>query len=296
MWERTTEEEIQELVDQPATESLTLEYKECDSLGKTDGKKNEVSKDVSSFANSAGGAIVYGVIENNHEPERIDHGYDPNEISKEWLENVITSRIQPKIGGVIINDIKLSNGNYIYLVYVPQSSTAHQAHDKKYYKRYNFKSEPMEDYEIRDVMNRVKRPVLEPHFSSRLVDKTAVLTIEILNLGSVTVKEYGLKIALPLKILEMKGHGYSHSFPVRGMEDYQEIMIRSSALNLPPMFADDEVRLADYHDRLHVAYKFRELSREALQDKKLYWTVYAEGAPPRSGEIELVELHKLLVV
>ena len=35
------------------------------------------------------------------------------------------------------------------------------ARDKRYYKRFNFKSEPMEDYEVKDVYNRVSVPQLE---------------------------------------------------------------------------------------------------------------------------------------
>lgn len=37
---------------------------------------------------------------------------------------------------------------------IPKSNTAHQAFDKKYYKRYNFESVAMEDYEIKDIINR----------------------------------------------------------------------------------------------------------------------------------------------
>jgi hypothetical protein len=37
---------------------------------------------------------------------------------------------------------------------IPPSNTAHQALDKKYYRRFNFAAEPMHDYEIRDVMKR----------------------------------------------------------------------------------------------------------------------------------------------
>jgi hypothetical protein len=33
-------------------------------------------------------------------------------------------------------------------------SLAHQARDYRYYKRHNFNALPMEDYEVRDVMNR----------------------------------------------------------------------------------------------------------------------------------------------
>lgn len=50
------ESDIQELVAGQVQESLTLDYKACDALARTDGKKKEISKDVSAFANSAGGA------------------------------------------------------------------------------------------------------------------------------------------------------------------------------------------------------------------------------------------------
>ena len=39
-------------------ESLVLDYKSCDALAKTDKKKDELSKDVSAFADSAGGTTA----------------------------------------------------------------------------------------------------------------------------------------------------------------------------------------------------------------------------------------------
>ena len=124
----------------------------------TDRSKNELSKDVSAFANSIGGSIIYGVKEEEHIPVKIDDGVDPKEITKEWLESIIDSRISPKIDGLEIIPIELKEtnpGRYIYAVNIPQSTRApHQASDKRYYKRYNFKSAPMEDYEIKDIANR----------------------------------------------------------------------------------------------------------------------------------------------
>lgn len=60
-----------------------MNTKRAIALATTEGKKNEVSKDVSAFANSAGGTIVYGMIENGYVPVRLDSGYDPSVISKE---------------------------------------------------------------------------------------------------------------------------------------------------------------------------------------------------------------------
>ena len=100
------EADVLRLISDQVQESLTLDYKECDALQKTEGKKNEISKDVSAFANYAGGVLVYGVRENGHVPTAIDVGYDPNDTGKEWLDQVINSRIQRRLDGVRINQIQ----------------------------------------------------------------------------------------------------------------------------------------------------------------------------------------------
>ena len=104
------------------------------------------------------------MIENGHVPVRLDSGYDPSVISQEWLDQVINSRIQRRIDGVRINQVELtktSPGKVAYVVYAPQSMrAAHQAADKKFYKRFNFESVPMEEYEIRDVCRRSEAPDL----------------------------------------------------------------------------------------------------------------------------------------
>ena len=152
------EEDLLGLVSAGTQESIDLEYKRCAALGKTDGKKAEVSKDVSAFANSAGGTIVYGIIEDGHVPTALDRGYDPQVISKEWLEQVIHSRIHRRVDGIRIKQVQLTThapGRVAYVVHIPQSLRApHQASDKRFYKRANFQSVPMEEYEIRDIANR----------------------------------------------------------------------------------------------------------------------------------------------
>jgi hypothetical protein len=156
-------------------ESLVLEYNGADALQKTDGKKNELSKDVSALANSAGGILIYGVEENGHIPIAIDGGLDPNDITKEWLDQVIHSRIQRRIEDVVINQIQLSgkkHGRVIYAVIVPPSQRApHMASDNRFYKRFNFQSVPMEEYEVRDVSRRIDSPELDISIESRMSAK-----------------------------------------------------------------------------------------------------------------------------
>lgn len=152
-----TENLILDLVKNKVPESLTMEYKRIDALRNNNKNKNEISKDVSAFANSAGGTLIYGVVEDGHHPTEIDEGVSPDDISKEWLEQVINSRISRKIPDLLIHQIEISKpkGNVIYVIEIPQSHLApHMASDYRYYKRYNFQSVPMEEYEVRDVGNR----------------------------------------------------------------------------------------------------------------------------------------------
>lgn len=166
-WE-WTENDLLDMIRMGAKESLTLDYKQSASLDKSDKKKDELCKDVSAFANSAGGVIVYGMVENNHLPIALDDGYDPTDIDREFIENVINSKIQRRIGGIRINQVALSGqqGRVAYVVSVPPSTMApHIAPDKRFYKRFNFSSVPMEEYEIRDVSNRLVAPDLRVQLS-----------------------------------------------------------------------------------------------------------------------------------
>lgn len=154
-------EDIESLINNEVEENIHLDYKASGALDKDDKKRTEITKDVSAFANSDGGIIVYGVSEEDHRPKEISP-IDGRIYTKEWLENVI-QLIQPRIEGILIYPIRIDDiGNSIYVVKIPRSGNApHMARDKRYYKRFNFKSEPMEDYEVKDLYNRSVTPDLE---------------------------------------------------------------------------------------------------------------------------------------
>lgn len=149
----TAASDINNLIVDQVQESIHLDYKESPAVDKT--KRNEIAKDVSAFANSDGGMLIYGIVESNNLPVRMDSGVDHTQYSREWLEQVISSNINPRIDDIRIAAIQISAGRSVYAVKIPKSLRGpHQAPDKKYYKRFNFQSVPMEDYEINDVRNR----------------------------------------------------------------------------------------------------------------------------------------------
>lgn len=148
--------DIESLVRNQVPESIHLDYKANPALDPK--KRDEIAKDVSAFANSDGGLLVYGVEEDkvSHLPLQIDAGVDPK-WNREWLEQVITSNISPRIEGIAITQFSLPTGRQVVCVCVPKSFRGpHQAPDQRYYKRFNFSSFPMEHYEVDDVRARAQ--------------------------------------------------------------------------------------------------------------------------------------------
>lgn len=156
------EDDILALVKDRAEESLTLEFKACGALLNKKWRE-ELAKDVSAFANSAGGAIVYGIRENEltHEAEEIDEGYDPKQLNKETLQRVIDSRIHRRIEGIRYNVVDLATtrpGKVLFVLHIPESKLAPHMADYKFFKRFEYESKPMEEYEIRERYGREKFP------------------------------------------------------------------------------------------------------------------------------------------
>ena len=168
-WEKN---DLLELIRVGAEEDISRDWKQAGALASNERAKAEIGKDVSAFANSDGGIVVYGLEENNAPPHKAValSPIDPIQFPPEWLENVIRSRIKPPIQGLRIKPINLTKhhpGQVAYVVYVPRSVTAHQTSDKRYYKRREFQSEPMEDYEIRLAMHRATWPTYKVRLVKR---------------------------------------------------------------------------------------------------------------------------------
>jgi predicted HTH transcriptional regulator len=171
MLQLETKADLQRLVDDNIQESLTLDYKDSAALAKDDRSRNELCKDVSAFANSAGGQIIYGIPEKNRKPQPLDSGVPNDQITREWIEQVIDSQVQPRIENLIITPILFDANHNGYVITIPQAVTRapHQAPDNKYYKRQNFQSIAMEDYEVRDAFRRATNaePVVKIWFAGR---------------------------------------------------------------------------------------------------------------------------------
>src|SRR5260370_13193091 len=163
MLDLKTKADLQRLVDEGLEESLTLDYKASLALSRDGKAPDELCKDVSALANSAGGQLIYGIEEDKitKKPSHVDDGVADPKITREWIEQILNSRIEPRLIGVQTVRVDMGNGKYRYVVTVPQSQTGpHQSPDLKYYRRFDLQSVPMYDHEIKDVMRRSTTPNL----------------------------------------------------------------------------------------------------------------------------------------
>jgi hypothetical protein len=148
-----TEKELDFFVSQKVEENLNLDYKDIRAYRDCDG----LATDISSFANTEGGLLILGVSEDATKDEKgkIARIF-PKEITwgsvsldKESLENRLAIRIKPPIAGLIIKPIRNEKNKVVFLIDIPKSDHApHMSFDNRYHKRMNFRTCPMEHYEI----------------------------------------------------------------------------------------------------------------------------------------------------
>ncbi len=307
MWDQHA---LEQYVHDGVEESLNLEYKAAAALGRSDGKKKEITKDVSALANADGGLLVYGITEyqeadKRHLPERIDP-INRMEFSREWLEQVINT-IRPKIDGLLIHAITINDNpqQVVYVVEVPQSTTVHQARDKRYYKRFNFESVPMDDYEIRDVMARAQHPQVSLQFrivvenvAKSLFDdysrqlgvtqhKDYTLVVTARNTGRVYAQYVNAFITVPDAILTPDPHGIRETVvenSVRYHRIYRDNTIRDplGTNAYGPSRFDPILPGLTHSWPIELTPTFGELN---LNDLLIRWQVHADNALSTSGEV-----------
>ena len=151
-------EKIDSWVSTKTPESIFIDYKK--ELKFNDQKeKIDLAKDVSSFANTKGGCLLYGIDEDRHNKDsapipKEDYGIEPIKGELIDVENILSSIISPPLPELRIRQISVENkvDKYVYLIWHPKSWMApHMVSgfkNNRYYKRGNFKSEPMEEHEI----------------------------------------------------------------------------------------------------------------------------------------------------
>jgi Putative DNA-binding domain len=187
--------DYQELVTNRVPESKTMEYKQVLLLN-TDKDKKEFLADASAFANSEGGDLIYGIIENHGIPVSIPGitMINPDSIILQ-IESLLRDGIDPRICNVTINTCPIGS-NHILHIHVPKDlQRIHQVTLKDHFKFYARNSNGKYIMRTEDIENEMHlRSVSKLKIKSFLDDR---LEIIILNKAPVILHSNG-KIALHL--------------------------------------------------------------------------------------------------
>jgi hypothetical protein len=191
--------------------------------------EDELAKQLSAFANSGGGVLVYGIKNPvNNQPKSVDDGgisiacKKPN--IREWLEDVIPNMVEfplKKFNVYVLTKASgapdLADDRCVILIDIPDSEDApHQsARDHLYYARIGGKSRPLGHRLITDIANRRKHPILEVQFLFRSETfvpapnmglqrgpvRVVHLHIQADNDGKVYAKHVHIRLSIPPSIL-----------------------------------------------------------------------------------------------
>ena len=152
-------EDIKSLIDNSVCENKMLDYKRELHI-ETDSDKKEFLADISSFANSTGGDIIFGIEEDavNKIPINIvGITYDNEDKLIRKLEDLIRQSIQPVILNIEYKVIEIKKDICILIVRIPQSIIApHRVEFKghnKFYTRNNKGKYQMDVSELRIAFN-----------------------------------------------------------------------------------------------------------------------------------------------
>src|SRR6266566_4971831 len=118
--EEISEQDLQGLIDGRVEENRQLEYKrELPGSGEAD--KKEFARDVVSFANSAGGHMIFGIAAPNGVPTQFTLiAEDIIDKATLRLERIIRTSIEPAIQGLRIRPVKLATGR-VLIVEIPRT-------------------------------------------------------------------------------------------------------------------------------------------------------------------------------
>jgi len=119
--EEVNMDDFEKLIENRRAEDKTLEYKRELKVDKPSDKK-EFLADISAFANTSGGYLIYGIEESKGVPTRIcGVELDDFDATKNRLEQMILDGIEPRIRGIEFHRVELHNERSVITIKIPKS-------------------------------------------------------------------------------------------------------------------------------------------------------------------------------
>lgn len=277
------------------SESIRLEFKRSAIFTENLEKiKDELTKTVTAFANTEGGLVIIGIIENRKGKLNIAESIDEGVALSEWppsrVKSIIEENISPPFLGLRITTIPVNveASRVYYVIHVPQGSTCHQAKDYKYYGRTEFDSKPLRDHEIRLRMFRGTKPTAEIVLSnfrqfSKENDNKSYISFQIflVNIGEVTIYEFMVSLNFaPTNSIKIR----SENIRKRDGEIYHQMFSnQQTSQEHICVFPQDKIYIREY------ILEFDDIDQLENEILIFNWRVHLSNIFPISGEINIIE-------
>jgi len=275
---------------------------------------DELAKQLSAFANTGGGALIYVVDDRG----RVDHGGVSRVIkgrksTKDWLESFIPSATEFEIVGVNVREIvaqqaasSIQPDKALFVVEIPDSERApHQSvRDKRYYVRLGGRSQPASHRLIEDIRNRSTHPNVE------------LSAVEILNLSAQRQVlfdqqqlRHGGEVRFSFRIRlrnqgSLKASNVAFLFSPSLGVGLAQARLPNARLRVGPQSALVWELDCPMFPQMEMEFDITCLARVELRNARLFvqgtgtsldkckvpWKVFADSAVPKSGEIDLGSL------
>jgi len=259
---------------------------------------NALSKQVSAFANGAGGRLYLGIDDDG----RVDGGV-PVHLkgggTRAWLEDLIHTSVEPPLKAFNVFEIppradgtsRILPDHAVYLIDFHTSDAApHQAKDHRYYLRIAGKSRPMGNVHVRDVLRRTHHPQItvtrvDPYgqienvlFDTRGPKVFVSFRVYVGNQGRVMAHHVGLDVELPRSLVgrEVRSRNLVAD-DIHWTQRPGEITF--FRYHPVPLFPTQEIFFYQFWIGIH--HKNAELIRSG--EGGVTWRLYADDAPPQDG-------------
>jgi hypothetical protein len=212
--------------------------------------------------------------------------------------------------------VTISGDQVVYVLEIPKGATAHQADDRKYYRRHNFTIEAMYDYEIRDVMERQKVPQIKIHFDVKKKPNILIapndrsvlhpqrpilyfLNVHIENVGKMYATYINIVLTLPERVLNaMCDEGENTTIQIP-LDNKVRDLIEPPDDNRSMFFIGDMNKPKQYGPARHepllpgmqMPLRSFPIYIDSIRDgDALSWTLHADNAEPQTGTLEFDQI------